>query len=381
MKQGCVKQGRVKQGLLGGKAPWAAGLMLSALSLPVAAQDLSRCAAEADDAARLRCYDALSGRQPAAPALPATPPAATVAPEAAPRERGLDANVDRQATAPDGGLFVRSGRSTQTLSQRWELDGDDKRGTFVPLPYKPTYILPAFYASPVNDNPSSPTRGGSSASVPYEQTEVKFQLSFKTKLWQNLTADNGDIWFGYTQQSNWQLYNRDQSAPFRETNYEPEAYASFRMPASFGPWKMLNGGIVHQSNGRADPLSRSWNRLFLLFGLESGPYSLLIKPWYRIEEDAGKDDNPDIEDYMGRGEALGIYRSPRGHVFSLQLRHSLRGGDRSRGSAKLDWAFPLTENGGLKGHLQLFSGYGQSMIDYNLYMNAIGIGLSLTEWQ
>ncbi|MDQ8022660.1 MAG: phospholipase A [Moraxellaceae bacterium] len=362
------------------KTSWAAGLMLWGLSLPAAAQDISRCAAEADDALRLRCYDALAGRPAPQAAAPVPPPAAAAAPEATPTERGINANVDRQATAPDGGLFVRSGHSTQTLSQRWELDKDDKRGTFVPLPYKPTYILPAFYASPVNDSPRSPTRGAG-ADVPYEQTEVKFQLSFKTKLWQNLLADNGDIWFGYTQQSNWQLYNRDQSAPFRETNYEPEGYVSFRMPQSFGPWKMLNGGLVHQSNGRADPLSRSWNRLFLVFGLEAGPYSFLIKPWYRIEEDAEKDDNPDIEDYMGRGEVLGIYRSPRGHVASLQLRHSLRGGDRSRGSAKLDWAFPLTDNGGLRGHLQLFSGYGQSMIDYNLYMNAIGIGLSLTEWQ
>ena len=93
---------------------------------------------------------------------------------------------------------------------------------------------------------------------------------------------------------------------------------------------------------------------------------------------ATDDDNPNIEDYVGRGELLLSYTLAR-NVFSLQARHSLRSGERARGSLQIDWAFPIIGN--LHGYLQLFSGYGESMIDYNFRQNKIGLGISVIEWR
>jgi phospholipase A1 len=97
-----------------------------------------------------------------------------------------------------------------------------------------------------------------------------------------------------------------------------------------------------------------------------------------VRESAADDDNPDLADYLGRGELLLTRRMQR-HVFTLQARHSLRGGSRSHGSLQIDWAFPLTN--ALHGYVQVFSGYGESMIDYNFRQQRIGLGVSVVEWQ
>ena len=103
----------------------------------------------------------------------------------------------------------------------------------------------------------------------------------------------------------------------------------------------------------------------------------MVRPWYRVEENAKDDNNPDIKDYIGRGDLTAFYRKGE-NDFSLMLRHSLKGGDKSHGAVQFDWAFPI--KGKLRGHLQLFDGYGESLIDYNHHATYAGLGVSLMNW-
>jgi phospholipase A1 len=98
----------------------------------------------------------------------------------------------------------------------------------------------------------------------------------------------------------------------------------------------------------------------------------------RITESHTDDDNPDIEDHVGRAE-LRLGRYTRDHALTLQLRHSLRSGSRSRGSAQLEWVFPLSE--ALHGYLQVFSGQGESLVDYNVRQTKLGLGITIAGWQ
>jgi phospholipase A1 len=316
---------------------------------------LSACSGINDDAERLACYDRAVGRQ-------------------APSSAELPLET-KPAPAPSG-----NGPSTgSALSERWELDDADKHGIFAMRAHLPTFLVPFHYTDSINVHPHSPTHSdpGGVASD-YRNTEAKFQLSFKAKIAQRVLFDSADVWFGYTQQSLWQVYNKKQSAAFRETNYEPEVMLVVPTDYSLAGMRgrLFNVGLVHQSNGQADPRSRSWNRVYVQVGLEKDNFVLLLRPWWRLPENPATDDNPDIEDYIGRGEIIAIYRYGE-QQWAVQVRNNFSSTD-NRGSVKLTWNYPLVA--GLKGYIELFSGYGETLIDYNHRQNTIGFGISLIEW-
>ncbi|MDH5833885.1 phospholipase A [Luteimonas kalidii] len=370
-------------------------LVLASTVTPAFAQSvepgpsLETCAAIETDAMRLACYDGLARRSSAGP-LEADLAAARARAEqqAAEREDAGPAAPQMPARADDlfrhdealGRALANAGRGS-LLDSRWELARDSKLGVFNFRVYKPVYLMPAFWTSNVNERPTSLNPDNTVTDpIALDAVETKFQLSFKTKAVENLFGDNGDIWMGYTQSSRWQVYNSEESRPFRETNYEPEVLLVFRNAYSLGGWKgrMAAVGINHQSNGRGDPLSRSWNRIMFNIGLDRENWALMLRPWIRVS-DGSDDDNPQMEDYIGRGDATLTHVRGR-NEFSLMARHSLRGGDRSRGAVQFDWGFPVHPSIPMRGRLQLFHGYGESLIDYNHKATYVGLGVSLQEW-
>ena len=333
-------------------------LLLLPCLLPLSATgaDFEKCAVIAADTERLACYDHVAAQARVTAPVPAEPGNGAIAKQ-----------------PPDSVALADS-----FLGKRWELDESSKKGTFRFREHKPVYILPFHYSNSPNQSPASPAPDHSlSSPMPSGSADVKFQLSFKTKLWEDILGDNGDLWFGYTQQSHWLLYNPQVSSPFRETNYEPELIFSLRTDADLPGmrWRMLNLGLAHQSNGRGLPLSRSWNRVYAQFGLERDNLTLFVRPWLRVPERSEKDDNPDITRFMGNGDVQLDYRSGE-NTYSALGRYSLSG---NHGALQLSWGFPISR--ALKGYLQVFSGYGESLIDYNHSQTSIGLGLSLQEWR
>jgi phospholipase A1/A2 len=345
-------------------------ILASLQSIAARATELADCKALEDDGKRLACYDSVSGRAvtPADKAMPGV----TAGVKDDVSGVGLVARQPADTTKP--------GTKPSSLGERWDLDGGPSPSLFALRPYKPIYILPAFYSSNPNQHPTSPNPANdATVGYPIDHLEGKFQISLKAKLLENLAVSGGNVWLGYTQTSRWQVYNESASRPFRETDYEPEImYTAPTHYSFFGvDGRLIGLSLTHQSNGRDLPQSRSWNRVIGQIGLESGDWTVMVRPWLRIREKADKDDNPDILNYVGRGEIVAI-RKLGNQQIALTLRHSLRGGEQSRGSVGVDWAFPVY--GYLKGHVQAFSGYGESLIDYNHHQNAVGLGISLDEW-
>jgi phospholipase A1 len=344
------------------------------------------CMNIASDALRLACYDTALGRKAQSAA---TADATAAYASLLVRDARADATQDTNAKPKHGEVFdndapyrdaIANAGKGSLLDSRWELAIDSKLGTFQMRGYKPVYLLPAFWTNDTNQMPSSPNPDNTvTTPLQMEAIEAKFQLSFKTKIAENLFGDNGDLWTAYTQTSRWQVYNGADSRPFRETNYEPEVMLVFRNNYSLGGWRgrMFGIGVDHQSNGQSNPLSRSWNRIIANIGLDRNNWALVLRPWWRVPEDRSSDDNPDIENYVGRADAMLVY-SKNGQEVSILGRHSLRTGADSHGALQVDWGFPI--NRSFRGHLQIFHGYGESMIDYNHEATYIGLGISLLEW-
>ena len=268
--------------------------------------------------------------------------------------------------------------SPPLVSKRIHADKEHVLQPFTLMAHKPNYLLFGVYNGS-GYNPQHFRNQFDDHSLNLDDVEAQFQLSIKFPLLVNI-LDTFDLYAAYTNRSFWQVYNDEQSSPFRETNHEPEAWIQFHPR-----WELLgftnvwnSFGIVHQSNGRGGELSRSWNRIYAWLTVERDNLAMGIKPWVRISEDYEDDDNPDITDYLGHGEFYASYKW-RENIFSLMSRNNLESGF-SKGAVELSWSFPLPRWPYLKGYVHYFNGYGESLIDYNQHVNSIGIGLSLTDW-
>ncbi|ENV37230.1 hypothetical protein F959_02038 [Acinetobacter venetianus RAG-1 = CIP 110063] len=355
---------------------------------PASPATVDACVALASNAERLACYDSLFKAPTIIPTqaqTDAAPEVSAAVPVVEPNETNKPVSLKDKVVQKVSDLHVLGAApkfdpNVSLLDRRWELSEESKLGVWNIRAYQPVYLLPAFWTSDKNEFPSSPNPNNTVTDKQnLTSTEAKFQISLKTKAWENIIGNNGDLWLGYTQSSRWQVFNSEESRPFRETNYEPEASLMFRTNYEVLGLnaRLLGVTLNHQSNGRSDPLSRSWNRVIFNLGFEKDNFALMLRPWYRVEENAKDDNNPDIKDYIGRGDLTAFYRKGD-NDFSLMLRHSLKGGDRSHGAVQFDWAFPI--KGKLRGHLQLFDGYGESLIDYNHRATYVGLGVSLMNW-
>ncbi|MDX5337200.1 MULTISPECIES: phospholipase A [Marinobacter] len=249
-------------------------------------------------------------------------------------------------------------------------------GSFVT--HRPNYILPITYVDDPNPRPVSLRLGTGGYDYGLEQEEAKYQISFKIPLLTGIFDDRTTFWFGYTQQSYWQVYNTKDSAPFRETNYEPEIFFRHRLNWDIGPGTLsaVSLGFNHQSNGQSEPRSRSWNRITGAAAYSYDRWLFMVHPWYRLPESSSDDDNSDIEKYLGYGSYHAVYKLTEDRTFSLKLLNNMRSTNRT--SVEFGYSFPMGDT--LKGFFQYYNGYGESLIDYNERIERFGVGIMLNNW-
>ena len=226
----------------------------------------------------------------------------------------------------------------------------------------------------------------------YKNYEAELQISFRLDFFGNLFGLHEIYSAAYTQRSFWQVYAT--SAPFRETNYQPEFFVTFPILERNMALKAVMAGVGHQSNGQGTPAqvhvadvnlsgssltpylqnrSRSWNYLWAEAVTQFGSVFTEFKLWYRLPEHGG-DDNPDLIDYLGHGDVKFILPYGRS-MTTLTLRQNFMTG---KGAQQLTWSYPIDSQENVFWYVKLFTGYGESLIDYDNYVTKFSVGFSFS---
>lgn len=206
---------------------------------------------------------------------------------------------------------------------------------------------------------------------------TKAQFSFKFPL-----KKNSGHYLGYSQKLIWELFT-ETSSPVTDVNFNLEYFYRFSF-ANTKALQSLDVGIAHQSNGKSDLDSRSWNEVYLYlpfkFDLEKGKLFLTLKTFYLFDLDVT---NRDARDYSGwyklEMSLVGFIDWMEYHEFYVSVMPGGKeGGQFSRGGLETGLRFRIFKSESAPyGFIQYFTGYGESMAKYNEQTHAVRIGISI----
>lgn len=204
-----------------------------------------------------------------------------------------------------------------------------------------------------------------------QSADVTFQISVRQRLTKSVLPFKTFAYLTYTQKSFWDIYA--ESSPFRDTNYNPGL--------GLGKYLIYNNKLVgaafvqlkHESNGRDQYDSRSWNYLSLSMKYYVNPRLNISGEVWAPYVDGGN--NKDLLDYKGLGYISINYISNK-HKWWLSADVNPKKGF-GNFNTTLSAAFRVSERSNQYLFARFFQGYGESLIDYNKYAMNIRIGICI----
>lgn len=202
-----------------------------------------------------------------------------------------------------------------------------------------------------------------------ETSDVKFQIGFKQRL-TNVPLPWGIFpILSYRQKSFWSIFR--ESAPFRETNYNPAIGFAKLFVDENGLTDGFLFALEHESNGRDGLSSRSWNFFSLTYLKPFGKkWQVQTKLWLPV---GGQYGNEDIESYRGYGSLSVSYRPIQNAFIDLHLQPAFS--DKLTGFVKLALSFKIAKERNQFLYLEYFGGYAEDLINYNQMNSNLRIGI------
>jgi len=139
-----------------------------------------------------------------------------------------------QATPDDSSAASETNDNEGIVTERLEDEREaSSNNPYVVSTHKTNFLFPFSYSSNANTEPYDAINEDIGGLIKSE--EVQWQLSLKVQLNdRDLFFKSDGLFLGFTLTSWWQLYTKDLSSPFRETNYQPEVF--YLSPTNWTPF-------------------------------------------------------------------------------------------------------------------------------------------------
>ena len=208
---------------------------------------------------------------------------------------------------------------------------------------------------------SKPTRTNS---------DVKFQISISQRLTKSTLPFNTYLYLFYSQKCMWNVF--EESLPMRDFNFNPGIGIAKHLIVKNRYIGKVTLMLEHESNGRDGLASRSWNKISLAGNIFIDPNIMIHgKVWIPIIDGQN---NKDILDYCGIYQTgLSITSPNKRFHFGLTL--VKRRGWRLSYNSIWEISYRVFKRDNQFLFLQYYNGYGENLLDYNVFKSRLRIGL------
>jgi phospholipase A1 len=199
-------------------------------------------------------------------------------------------------------------------------------------------------------------------------SNVKFQLSVRQKLTRSRLPFDTYLYIQFTQKTIWNVL--EESLPIHDMNFNPGiglGHLIIHKNKYIGSAYLM---LEHESNGKDDELSRSWNKVS--FGgnlLLSKDMEMQLKTWIPIIDSRN---NRDILKYNGLAQGVLSYWTPNQRL-NATLVTTWRAGMFAF-NTQWELSFKINNNENQYMFLQYYNGYGENLLDYNTHRSILRFG-------
>ena len=201
-------------------------------------------------------------------------------------------------------------------------------------------------------------------------SDVKFQVSISQRLTKSTLPFNTYLFLFYNQKVFWNVF--ENSMPVHDFNFNPGIGVSKLLIAKdrvIGKASLL---IEHESNGRDNDNSRSWNKISLCGSIYISPQFMIhAKYWIPIVDGQH---NRDILRYCGIFQN-GLQVMSNDKKYGMAITLVKRQGWNLNFNTIVELNYRLFKKDNQYMFLQYYNGYGDNLLDYNKFHSRLRFGI------
>ena len=201
-------------------------------------------------------------------------------------------------------------------------------------------------------------------------SDVKFQVSISQRLTKSTLPFNTYLFLFYNQKVFWNVF--ENSMPVHDFNFNPGIGVSKLLIAKdrvIGKASLL---IEHESNGRDNDNSRSWNKISLCGSIYISPQFMIhAKYWIPIVDGQH---NRDILRYCGIFQN-GLQVMSHDKKYGMAITLVKRQGWHLNFNTIVELNYRLFKKDNQYRFLQYYNGYGDNLLDYNKFHSRLRFGI------